>query len=211
MLEFLTKSVLWQYFQKGGIMMYPLLLCSIFSLAIILERLYSFHQAETDVGELMGKIKKFFKEGKIESAISCCEATPGPVAHILKEGLKEKSRGRVAMEEAMETAGLSEIARLEQYLHILNTIGSIATLLGFTGTVTGMIRAFNAIALAGVSSPSIVASGIAEALITTAFGLFIAIPTVVFYNYLIHRVDRFVLQIEKSSTELVYLISKRSE
>ena len=115
------------------------------------------------------------------------------------------------MEEAMETAGLNEVPRLEQYLPILHTIGSVATLLGFTGTVLGMISAFNAIAQAGVSSPSIVANGIAEALTTTATGLLIAIPTLVFYNYLSHRVDRFVLQIEKTSTELVYLLYRRGE
>ena len=206
---FLSKIVFLQYFQKGGIMMYPLLLFSIIAVAIILQRLYSFHRAETDVGKLMHKIKKFFEEGKLESAIAYCRSTPGPVAYILKEGLKERKRGRIAMEEAMETAGLNEIPRLEQYLPILHTIGSVATLLGFAGTVLGMISAFNAIARAGVSSPGVVATGIAEALTTTATGLIIAIPTLVFYNYLSHRVDRFVLEIEKSSTELVYLLYKR--
>ncbi len=208
MLGFLSKSIFWQYFQKGGMMMYPLLLFSIIAIAIILQRLYSFHRAETDVEKLMHTIKKFFDEGKLESAIAYCNSTPGPVAYILKEGLKERKRGRIAMEEAMETAGLNEVPRLEQYLPILHTIGSVATLLGFTGTVTGMISAFNAIARAGVSSPSVVASGIAEALITTAAGLFIAIPTVLLYNYLSHRVDHFVLEIEKSSAELVYLLYK---
>lgn len=211
MLGFLSKSILFQYFQKGGVMMYPLLLCSVFSVAIILNRLWAFHKAKTDVENLMQKIKKFIREGKIKSAISYCDSTPGPVAHILGEGLKEKANGKLAMEEVMQTAGLSEVPRLEQYLPVLHTIGSVATLLGFTGTVLGMIRAFNAIALVGVSSPSIVANGIAEALTTTATGLLIAIPALVFYNYLSHRVDHFILQIEKSSTELVYFLSKRGE
>ncbi|MFH1784095.1 MAG: MotA/TolQ/ExbB proton channel family protein [bacterium] len=210
-MEFISNSMFAQYFQKGGIMMYPLLLCSVISVAIIINKLWNFRHANTDVEILMRKIKKFAKDEKIQAAISYCNSTPGPVAHILSEGLKEYESGRVAMEEAMQTAGLSEVPRLEQYLPVLHTIGSVATLIGFTGTVLGMIRAFNAIALAGLSSPSIVATGIAEALTTTATGLLIAIPALVFYNYLSHRVDRFMLQIEKSSTEMVYLLSGRGE
>jgi biopolymer transport protein ExbB len=127
---------------------------------------------------------------------------------VLAAGLKDKEHGRIAMEESMEEAGLYAIPKLEKFLPTLSTLASISTLLGFTGTVTGMISAFNAIAAANVTTPAVVASGVSEALITTAYGLFIAIPTVVAYNYFVSRVDNFVLGLEKGSAELIGIITR---
>ncbi|MBI5554841.1 MAG: MotA/TolQ/ExbB proton channel family protein [Elusimicrobia bacterium] len=198
-----------EYFSKGGIMMWPLLLCSILSAAIIIERLFYYHRAKTDIAGFMTKLKKLMYADKIAEAVSLCEQTPGPVAFVLAAGLKDKEHGRIAMEESMEEAGLYAIPKLEKYLPTLSTLASISTLLGFTGTVTGMISAFNAIAAANVTTPQVVASGVSEALITTAYGLFIAIPTVVAYNYFVSRMDNFVLGLEKGSAELIGIITRK--
>lgn len=192
-------------------MMWPLLLCSILAAAIIIERFFYYHRVKTDIATFMSELKKLVYTGQTAAAISLCEQTPGPVAYVLAAGLKEKTHGRVAMEEAMEEAGLDAIPKLEKFLPSLSTLASISTLLGFTGTVTGMIAAFNAIAAANVTSAQVVASGVSEALITTAYGLFIAIPTVVAYNLFITRVDSFVLGIEKSSTELVGVVTREKK
>ncbi len=197
-----------QYFAKGGIMMWPLLLCSVLSAAIIIERFFYYHRVKTDIAGFMQDLKKLVYIGQIAEAISLCEQTPGPVAFVLAAGLKEKAHGRQAMEEAMEEAGLDAIPKLEKYLPTLSTLASVSTLLGFTGTVIGMIAAFNAIAAANVTTPQVVASGVSEALVTTAYGLFIAIPTVVAYNLFVARVDSFILGIEKSSAELVGVVTR---
>lgn len=188
--------------------MWPLLLCSILSATIIIERFFYYHRAKTDIAGFMAELKKLVYSGKIAEAISLCERTSGPLAYVLAAGLKDKEHGRVAMEEAMEEAGLDAIPRLEKYLSPLSTLATISTLLGFTGTVIGMISAFNAIAAANVTTPQVVAGGVSEALVTTAYGLFIAIPTVVAYNYFISRVDNFVLGIEKGSAELVGMATR---
>jgi len=192
-------------------MMYPLLLCSILVIAIILNRGVAFYRAETDEKRLMIKIREFLNKGMPEGAVAICDRTSGPVAAILKAGLAQYVRGKHAMEEAFETAALYEIPRLEKFLPMLSTIASISTLMGFTGTVTGMISAFNAIAKANISSPAVVASGVAEALITTAAGLLIALPAVVSYKYFVGRVDKHVLEIEKRCKELIVIIENMEE
>ena len=138
-------------------------------------------------------------------AITASKTFRGPVSSIIKAGLSKYHEGKEEMEKTMEEAGLYEIPHLEQYLSVLATIASVSTLVGFTGTVTGMINAFNSIAIQGVSSPSFVARGISEALITTAAGLIIAIPTLVFYHYFSYRLNRFILEIERCSKELLNL------
>jgi len=191
------------YFLRGGIMMYPLFLASVLSLAIIINKLYVLSQARTKEKELMAKIKELLNQKMVRQAVTICEKTKGPVASILKAGLIEHGKGQKATEDAFETQALEEVPRLESYLPALATIATVSTLMGFTGTVTGMIRAFDSIAAASATSPAIVASGISEALITTAAGLFIAIPTVLFYRYFIHRVDGLVSEIERYCKELI--------
>ena len=197
-----------QYFFRGGIMMYPLLVISILIVAVIINRVFVFNRAETDEKRLMIRIKEFLDKKMPEGAIALCDRTSGPVAAILKAGLVEHAKGKKSMEEAFETAALYEIPRLEKFLPMLSTMGSVSTLIGFTGTVLGMINAFNSIAKANISSPAIVASGVAEALITTATGLIIAIPAIVFYHYFIHKVDKLVIDIERCSKELIDLAMK---
>lgn len=191
------------FFIKGGLMMYPLLVSSILVLAIVLDRIIYFRRAETNEKELFIKIKEKLKSHGPEASIAYCEQVGGPIALILKAGLNHYGETRDKIEDSFEREALIEVPRLKRFLPALNTIGSIATLMGFTGTVMGMINAFNSIAGAGTTSPGIVAGGIAEALTTTAVGLVIAIFAMVFYHYFSHRVDRILLELEKLSRNLI--------
>ncbi len=192
-------------------MMYPLLVCSILIVAVIVNRIMVFYRAETDEKRLMIRIKEFLEKDMPEGAIALCDRTTGPVAAMLRAGLVEHEKGRDAMEEAFETAALYEIPRLEKFLPMLSMMASVSTLIGFSGTVLGMISAFNSIAKANISSPAVVASGVGQALITTAAGLLIAIPAIVSYHYFLGRVEKHVLGIEKRCKELIIMIIHMGE
>jgi biopolymer transport protein ExbB len=194
------------YFLRGGIMMYPLFLASVLALAIIINKLQVLSRAKTGERELMGRIKGLVDQKRVEQAVAVCNNSKGPVASILKAGLSQYDKGQKAMEDAFETQASEEVPRLETYLPALATIAAVSTLMGFTGTVIGMIRAFDSIAAASATSPAIVASGISEALITTATGLLIAIPTLLFYRYFVHRVDRFVSEVERYCREVIRIL-----
>ncbi len=194
------------YFLRGGIMMYPLFLASVLALAIIINRLRVLSRARTGERELMSRIKGLADQKRVEQAVAVCNNSRGPVASILKAGLSQYDKGQKAMEDAFEAQASEEVPFLESYLPALATIAAVSTLMGFTGTVIGMIRAFDSIAAASATSPAIVASGISEALITTATGLLIAIPTLLFYRYFVHRVDKFVSEIERYCKELIRIL-----
>ncbi|NIM03813.1 MotA/TolQ/ExbB proton channel family protein [bacterium] len=194
------------YFFRGGIMMYPLFLASVLALAIIINKFQVLSRARTGERELMGRIKGLVDQKRVEQAVAVCDNSKGAVASILRAGLSQHAKGQKAMEDAFEAQASEEVPRLESYLPALATIAAVSTLMGFTGTVIGMIRAFDSIAAASATSPAIVASGISEALITTATGLLIAIPTLLFYRYFVHRVDRFVSEIERYCKELVRIL-----
>ncbi len=148
-------------------------------------------------------------------AIDLCDRTPGPIAHILKAGMMKHDRSRQEIKEAMEDASLYEVPRLEKRLNALATISHISPLLGLLGTVTGMVRCFQVIQSKSSSlhpvSPGDLAGGIWEALITTVAGLIVAIPTFVAYHYLVSRVNNFVLDMERSATELINILVQRGE
>jgi len=194
------------YFVSGGFMMWLLLVVSVIVVAIITERFWSYFHARVDETQVMSRIKNMVQGGAIAEVLAYVSKQPGPVCGVLKEGLAAWPRGQQMVQDACERAAVTESARLERYLPILGALASISTLLGFTGTVLGMINAFNSIAQAGASSPAIVAGGIAQALITTATGLLIAIPTLIFYHYFNHLVDRFSAGMERYARELVDLM-----
>lgn len=195
--------------QKGGPVMIPIIMGSILAVAIVIERMIHFHRAEIDIEKFMLGIKNILKKGNFVEAVSICDSTPGPVAHILKEGILHHDESKEEMKESIEEAGLHEIPRLEKNLSVLATIAHIEPLLGLLGTVTGMIKCFMKIQqLQGVVNPGDLASGIWEALITTAAGLVVAIPTYVAYNYLVSRVQSFVMEIEKSSNHLIKILEE---
>lgn len=206
---------MWDFMQKGGPVMWPILFCSITAIVIVIERLYYLRKAHVDVRRFSEQVTRSVKRNRIMDAIDLCEKTPGPIAAILKEGLLKHDRPRQEIRDAIEDAALHQVPLLERNVPVLQTIAHIAPLLGLLGTVTGMVKAFQVIqekssAVAPVN-PGDLAGGIWEALLTTVFGLCVAIPVYVAYNYLTSRVDRFVLDMEKSATELMNTLFEKRE
>jgi biopolymer transport protein ExbB len=206
---------MWGIIQKGGPLMYLIVLCSIVALAVVIERLYHLYRAKIDIDKFMESISNTLKRNRIMEAIDLCEKTPGPVSHIIKAGILKHDRSRQEIKEAIEDAGIYEVPRLEKNLGALATIAHISPLLGLLGTVTGMVRAFQIIqekatALQPVS-PGNLAGGIWEALITTCAGLIVAIPTFVAYNYLVSRVKGFIVEMERAAADLIGILAQRSE
>jgi biopolymer transport protein ExbB len=199
------------YFIRGGIVMYPILLCSVFGLAFLLERLYFLRQGRIHPPDFVMKMKKTLNEEKIQEAIAICSNSPLSIARIMDAGILKKDQPREHIKEAIEHAGKKEADKLHRFLPGLATIAAVAPLLGLLGTVTGMIRAFEVIALKGAGSPTDLASGIAEALITTAAGLFVGIPALVAYDYFQKKAKGFILEMESTSMELLDILEEHSE
>ncbi|MBN1405883.1 MAG: MotA/TolQ/ExbB proton channel family protein [Candidatus Omnitrophica bacterium] len=198
---------------KGGPIMYPIVLCSIIALAIVIERIFHLHRAKIDTKKFMDEISDKLKRNRIMEAVNMCENTPGPIAHILKAGILKHDRPKEDIKESIEEAGLYEIPRLEKNLPVLSTIAQVSTLLGLLGTVCGLVQCFQVIQEKSTSlnpvSPGDLAGGIWQALLTTVAGLSVAIPTYVAYNYLTNKVDGFVLDMERSATDLVNILTQR--
>jgi len=192
-----------QFFIDGGVFMWPLLVSLIVGLVFVLERLWTLSRARVNTRRLMYGIQKSLRSEGVDAAIRTCERTRGPIAAILHAGLLKTARGPQAVEKAPDTAGAIEMSFLERGLSAIAAVVVVAPMLGFLGTVSGMIHAFEAIAAADQVSAKLVASGIAEALITTAAGLIIAIPTSLFHSYFTDQVDRFVVEMEETSAELI--------
>jgi biopolymer transport protein ExbB len=192
-----------EQFQKGGVFMWPILLLLVIGVAVLIERFYTLARARTDVESLMDRVLSAVRREGVEAAIEVCARTRGPVPAILHAGLRRVSISVEAAEKAIESAGAVELSFLERGLVILSTIANVAPLLGFLGTVSGMVHAFDAIAAADQVSAKLVASGIAEALITTMAGLAVAIPMSLGHNYFVSQVDRFVIEMQETSADLV--------
>ena len=192
-----------ELFVKGGGMMWPILAFLVLGIAISLERLWTLTRASVNTRAFLTKIQTALKEGGLEAATEVCANTRGPVASIFHAGLLRADRGIDYVEKAIMNAGSIEMAFLERGLVWLSTVVSIAPMLGFTGTVWGMIIAFQEIEAANDISPSIVAGGISVALLTTLFGLIVAIIIQTFHNYFVSRIDRLIIDMEESSVEFV--------
>ena len=190
-------------FVEGGAFMYPILVCLILAIMFAIERAWSLSRASINTKKFMLKIKDALESGGEQEAMEVCAHTRGPIASIFHAGLLRKSRGIDQVEKAIITAGSIEMAFLEKNLVWLSLFISIAPMLGFLGTIAGMIRAFKDIAAANDISPAIVASGISEALLTTMFGLLVAIIVQFFHNMFIARIDRLVIDMEESSYDFV--------
>jgi len=196
-----------EIFEKGGFLMYPIFLCSLIAVTIFFERMFYLKSIKTKTKRFVLRIKNLVKKGSIELAISACRKSPTPISKIMLAGLMKFGQGRNEMKEAIEDSANQEIPILERNLSTLSTIGNITPLLGLLGTVFGMVKAFNVIAIMGVGKPEALAGGISEALLTTAFGLSIAIPTIVIFNYLSHRVDKLIREMEINCVELIDLLT----
>jgi len=192
-----------QLFNDGGGFMWPILGCLVIGLAISLERFWTLSRASVNTRKFLADIKKALQEGGIEAASEKCANTRGPVASIFHAGLLRADRGIEHIEKAVMNAGSIEMAFLEKGLVWLGTVISVAPMLGFLGTVWGMIQAFKAIEEANDISPSIVAGGISTALLTTLFGLVVAIIIQILNNYFISRVDGLIVDMEESSVDFV--------
>ena len=198
---------LWSFIVKGGPVMIPIILSGALILAIIIERLLSLKNAETDNENFIREIEERLQRRKIKEALELCSANDKPVPRIIKAGLLKSDRSREEIKESIDDAANHEIPALEKYLAILATVATIAPLLGLLGTVTGLIRAFMVIeARAGLVHPGELAGGIWEALITTVAGLIVAIPSYLSYNYFVSRVNSIILQMEKSATKLIDIL-----
>jgi len=192
-----------ELFAKGGFAMYPLLLLSVVTVAIAIERVIYLRRVKMDAGEFMGVVDEFLSRNALDDAYRHCESTSGPLSNIIKSGLKNQRRGRSEVVRAIEDAGALEVAQLEKGILVLTSVSKIAPLIGLFGTVTGMIRSFQAMGAAGGDNPRLVAAGIAEALVATAAGLVVAIPAYFLSFYFMNRVGKFVLDMQKSSIQFL--------
>ena len=213
-----------KYFIRGGIMMWPILALSVLAIAISIERAIVYFKIKIDVVDFMSMIKQLLIEKNLDGAIEFCEAHKGPIAAITRAGLirykqlkslssfKTRSRNkRDIIEKTVEAAANEEVGYLERGFIWLGTVINLAPLLGFLGTVTGMIKAFDAMAKAGLGDPSVVAGGISEALITTASGLIVAGPTVLLYNLFASIVEHYIVQMQEVGEDLLDTIENIEE
>ena len=195
---------LFDIFNQGGFWMYPLLFFSLLSLTFIVERFIALQRAKINVNEFLSRVRKALLVNRnVKEAIKVCEQYQGPVASVMKAGLLRYGHRRDDIEKTIENAGLYELDRLERGMNVLATVANVAPMLGFLGTVWGMIKSFAALAEKGLSDPSAVAFGISEALITTAAGLVIAIPSQLAYNWYTGKINRFVRDIETATNMLL--------
>lgn len=187
--------------------MWPILLCSLVTVAVIIEKYIVLQKSKYDPKQLMVKIRSSLSRNDIAGASEACSKVQAPVANILKSGILRYNQGMQSVKDAIELAGKEEIFLLEKRLSLLANMAGIAPMLGFLGTVTGMIAAFQTIQqLGGNVNPGILAGGIWEAMLTTAFGLLVGIPALYFYNFFVSKVNRFVFEIETSVEEFLSLM-----
>lgn len=195
--------------KAGGPVMVPIILASIIAAAIFLERLWTLQQRRVLPGELTEKVWKLVEQRQIQDKHIAALQQNSPLGKILAAGLANRNRERSIIKEAIEDTGRHVVHELERFIGTLGTIASVSPLLGLLGTVVGMIRTFNAIQTQGVGNPAALGGGIAEALITTAAGLTVAIPALLAYKYLRGRVESLVIQMEKESIKLVQAMEEQ--
>jgi biopolymer transport protein ExbB len=202
---------LFEIFLKGGPLMWAILFCSVVGLAVVIDRFLVLRKAKINLPAFMVRLRGFIKNKDMSGAASFCMQEKSPIANMVRKGLKKFGLGHERVKEAIENAGRQEVSKLEKGLSILATIAGVAPLIGFLGTVTGMIQAFMTIEdLAGAANPSDLAGGIWEALTTTAFGLIVGIPAFAFYNYFLTSVKRFVADMETVANDVVDTIQDAS-
>jgi biopolymer transport protein ExbB len=188
---------MWELVRAGGPFMAPIILCSIAAVGILLERLWTLQRKRVLPEELIKKLSSFAEGGQVTPKIIEALERNSPLGRVLAAALANRDRGREIMMERVQDTGRHVVHELERFLNTLGTIASISPLLGLLGTVTGIIHAFNAVMLGGMGDPRLLAGGISEALVTTAGGLAVAIPSFIAYRYLRGKVERIVIDMEK--------------
>jgi len=205
------KMSLLDMLMEGGVLMIPLLLLSVLAIYVIAERWYFLKEAHMETEDFFPEIEHLLKQGNQKEALHYCDSTDKPLARIMKNGIERLGQSMPQIEEGLKHAGKKEIFSLEKHMSWLATIAGVAPLIGFTGTVTGMIEAFQDIqSLQGNVNPSVLAGGIWEALITTATGLVVGILALGFYNYLQGKMNRLIHELENASAEFIQLLQSPS-
>lgn len=194
---------MFELIKAGGLLMWPLLICSIISLAIILERLWFLQTRRVIPTQLVARVRAWDEAGALDANILDKLRAGSPLGRILAAGLANRHQDREVMKESIEEVGRHEVHELERFLNALGTIAAITPLLGLLGTVIGMIKVFEVITALGIGDPGVLAEGISEALITTATGLTIAIPSLMFYRYFRGRVEALVVTMEREALKLL--------
>ena len=205
-------KTLWQIFNMGGFTMYILLLCSVLSIGVILERLRTYYfRSKLDRSSFMERIKAEIDKDDFEKAIKISEAEDAPTASVVLAGLKTHKHEEKMIANAMEREIMLETVKLEKYTAIVGTIGNIAVYIGLFGTVLGIVSSFHNISKIGSGGISVVIGGVAESLICTATGLLVAIPAVIAYNYFVRRVDNFITEMEYCSSAVIDMLGVRKK
>ena len=194
---------------RGGPLMWPILACSILGVYAVIDRFLVLRRARMDAGQFTLKLKSIYRHGDTKAVIAYCGQKDAPIVNIVRRGVLKYDKGDAKIREAIENAGRDEVFHLERRLSLLASIGAVAPMLGFLGTVTGLIAAFQSIeSQSGIAPPASMTAGVWEALITTAFGLVVGIAAIMFYNYFVTRIQRLVHDMDVTSSELLDLLEQ---
>jgi biopolymer transport protein ExbB len=197
------------FIEHGGPVIWLILAAAAIAAAVFVERALYCHRSQINSAEFLNGVRTVIKRGNVVEAISICDATPGPVARLVKAAILARDHGRERVREAVEETGLTEVPRLEEKLNLLATIAQIAPLLGLFGTIVGFISVFNGIEEKGLYAHiEYLSHGVWESLICAAAGIAVAIPAHAGYNYLVSRVNKIVLDMERAATEIVHIVTE---
>jgi biopolymer transport protein ExbB len=200
------------YIQKGGLLMWPILACSIVAIAIFAERFFYLHRATIQVGEFLKGLSNLIQRRNFAEALHESAGTPGPVARVIHAALLQHAAPRSELREIVQEAGQLEVPKLERFLGMLATLAFLAPLLGLIGTVSGMMEAFSTVAAhGGYATVTELSGGVYKSLLTTAAGLVVATPTFVAYSYLSARVNAMLHEMERAGIEIVHLLKDSEE
>jgi len=198
-----------QFLSHGGPMIWLIVACSALAIVVFIERLLHYHREHINSMEFLNGVRNVLRRDNVVEALSICDATPGPVARLVKVAILSRDRGRDGVREALEEAGLVEVPPLEEKLSILATVAQITPLMGLLGTVLGFVKVFSVLQAQGsLAHMETMSRGVWQALISTAAGLAVAIPCYAGYNYLVSRVNAIVLDMEKAATEIVNIVTE---
>ena len=192
---------------RGGPLVVPIGICSLLALTVFLERLWVLRRTRVIPEAFVNRIHEMINERRVSDALLLCEENKNPMANIMEAALRNAEKERSDIKEMVEEVGKHEGAQLEQYIEVIGTCAAISPLMGLLGTVTGMMDVFQQVEQVGLGDPSAFASGIWQALITTAIGLSVAIPAFIFYKYLLGKVDSLLIEMEEKSLRLIDLVA----
>src|SRR5882724_2648155 len=197
------------FIQAGGPIIWLILIAAAFAIVIVIERVLHCHRAQINSVEFLNGVRNVLKRENVVEAVSICDATPGPVARLVKAAILNRDKGRERVREAVEEAGLTEVPRLEEKLNLLATVAQISPLLGLFGTIVGFVDVFGKIEAAGLyANIQLLSHGIWQSLICAAAGVAVAIPAHAGYNYLVSRVNKIVLDMERAAAEIVNIVTE---